>query len=801
MDHHQPVRILLVEDSEEDAVLLSAHLDGHGLKCAMTRVEDLESLRTELLKPEWEILLTDFCLPTMDGFKVIEEARKLAPNLPCIVVSGQIGEEAAVEALHAGAKDFVNKSRLARLLPAIERELNASRSRARAHETRAELQSAEERVRAITSAALDGIVMIDPEGRISFWNQAAERIFGFTALEAIGADLHDLIAPSRFHPAIRSGFGKFQSTGYGAAIGKVTDLQARRKDGTEFPVEFSLAAMKVGEAWHAVGVVRDITTRRAMEREQFEHVQFLRTLIETLPNALYYEDLAGAVLGFNRAFQEFLGLPADGILHQKIQDLLPEVEHGSAKGAGLDEAASCEVSFQRIPAHGRVQHALFHKAPYFKADGQPAGYVATIMDITRIKETEEALRRNEWLFSAIHRHVVDLVAIIDGEGKRIYTSPSYQFALGYSESEMLRQSSTNLLHPDDLERVSKALQELMTGQPTQRLEYRLRHKEGRWLHFESTATIIPDPAQGVVRALVVARDVTERKAAEQTQAAMEVQLRQSQKLEAIGQLAAGTAHEINTPTQFIGDNTSFLRDAFKETFDVLGKVSGHLTALVKESGPGSQEVQAAVAALEASDVDYLREEIPKAIQQSLEGVGRISKIVKAMKDFSHPGGESKTPTDLQHAIESTITVSRNEWKYAATLVTDFEQNLPPVPCFPGEFNQVVLNLIVNAAHAIEATNATRPSGALGRITVRTRSGVGEVEVSVSDDGTGIPKQVQARMFEPFYTTKPVGKGSGQGLAIAYAVIVEKHQGRIEVESEVGCGTTFSIFLPLGTTDR
>jgi signal transduction histidine kinase len=213
-------------------------------------------------------------------------------------------------------------------------------------------------------------------------------------------------------------------------------------------------------------------------------------------------------------------------------------------------------------------------------------------------------------------------------------------------------------------------------------------------------------------------------------------------------------------------------------------------------GAGSEAAGKAIQDMAGTDLDYLGTEIPKAIQQSLDGVGRISKIVKAMKDFSHPGGESKSLADLHQAIDSTITVSRNEWKYAANLITDFDPEMPPVPCYPGEFNQVILNLIVNAAHAIESAKGGRDSGILGQITVKTRALKDEVEVSVSDDGTGIPEAVQARMFEPFYTTKPIGKGSGQGLAIVHAVIVEKHQGHIEVQSETGKGSTFILRLPL-----
>jgi PAS domain S-box-containing protein len=643
--------------------------------------------------------------------------------------------------------------------------------------------------------------MIDSEGKITFWNQAARRIFGYTEREALGSSLHDLIVPSRFRAAAVLGLTRFRTSGHGEAIGKVSELIGCHKDGTEFPIELSLAALHEGDAWHAVGVVRNITARKAFEREQFENLQFLRTLIETLPNPLYYEDVEGRILGCNQALQDFLDLPAPKVLGKQAKDLLPEAETEWVWGSGYDPAKKLdlhEASFRRTLPDGRVHHAIFRKAPFFQADGEPAGHVATFQDITRLKETEKALRRTESLFSAIHRHVVDLVAIIDGEGKRIYSSPSYQFVLGYSEEEMAARSSMDLLHPDDIERVSTALRGLMEGRPTQGLEYRLRHKDGRWLCFESTAALIPDADAdiGAVRALVVARNITERKEAEQSRSAMEVQLRQSQKLEAIGQLAAGIAHEINTPTQYIGDNAAFLRDSFDETFSTMGKLQACLMEIRALGGAAGEVAEKGMNNLAKTDLEYLGSEIPKAIQQSLDGVRRISKIVKAMKDFSHPGGESKTLTDLHQAIESTITVSRNEWKYVANLVTDFDPDLPMVPCYPSEFNQVILNLLVNAAHAIETAKGGRDSGILGQITVTTRALKGEVEVSVSDDGTGIPEAVQVRMFEPFFTTKPVGRGSGQGLAIVHAVIVEKHQGRIEVRSEVGKGTTFILHLPL-----
>jgi signal transduction histidine kinase len=194
------------------------------------------------------------------------------------------------------------------------------------------------------------------------------------------------------------------------------------------------------------------------------------------------------------------------------------------------------------------------------------------------------------------------------------------------------------------------------------------------------------------------------------------------------------------------------------------------------------------------DVDYLRNEIPKAIEHLLEGVAQVARIVRAMKEFSHPGPVEKAPVNINRAIESTILVCKSEWKYVAGLTTDFDPELPPVPCVASEFNQVILNLIVNAAHAIG--DVVRDSNQKGSIRISTRRDDGWVEVRVSDTGAGIPEDIRTKIFTPFFTTKEVGKGTGQGLAISHSVIVRKHQGTIHFESEVGVGTTFVIRLPL-----
>jgi PAS domain S-box-containing protein len=263
---------------------------------------------------------------------------------------------------------------------------------------------------------------------------------------------------------------------------------------------------------------------------------------------------------------------------------------------------------------------------------------------------------------------------------------------------------------------------------------------------------------------------------------LEDNLRSAQKLEAIGQLAAGIAHEINTPTQYVGDNLRFLKESFGELDTILAQ-------LVLAGGEPASKL------LAEADFDYLKEEIPRALAQSLEGVDRVAKIVRAMKEFSHPARE-KTATDLNRAIQSTITVASNEWKYVAEIEMDLDANLPAVHCSPAEFNQVVLNMVVNAAHAIADVVGDGGKGK-GKITVRTRPDGEWAVVEIKDSGSGMPPHVQQRIFDPFFTTKEVGKGTGQGLAIAHNVIVDKHGGTIKVTSAPGAGTTFTIRLPIG----
>jgi signal transduction histidine kinase len=286
--------------------------------------------------------------------------------------------------------------------------------------------------------------------------------------------------------------------------------------------------------------------------------------------------------------------------------------------------------------------------------------------------------------------------------------------------------------------------------------------------------------------LAVVQDVTDRKR-------LELELQSSQRLEAVGHLAAGIAHEINTPIQFVGDNLHFIQGAFADHQAVIRRY-GQLHQSVLAGDVPRTVLEDLEKAMETADLEYLDAEIPKALEQSLGGVERIATIVRAMKAFAHPGQKEKLAADLNEALSDTLTVARNELKYVADVETDFG-DLPPVVCHLADLNQVFLNLLVNAAHAIGTV--MKVSGVKGCIRVKTRLDGDHVTVSISDTGCGIPEAIRTRVFDQFFTTKEVGRGTGQGLALARGIVVEKHGGRITFEPNPPQGTTFLVSVPTG----
>jgi PAS domain S-box-containing protein len=372
----------------------------------------------------------------------------------------------------------------------------------------------------------------------------------------------------------------------------------------------------------------------------------------------------------------------------------------------------------------------------------------------------------------------------DGTGACRYIGAQVERQWGWA-AERFQQTGFlfNCVQANDRPAFAQALEEAVASHDVV-VECRLQLSTGGFAHVRSFMRHAPDERGRIVRGVSI--DITSQKK-------LESELYQAQKLESVGRLAAGVAHEINTPVQFVNDNCYFLRDAVTQIGEVIRTYQEVLVATTGGQLDAEQARERIEAIERAVDLTFLNENMPMAVERSLEGLERVATIVRSMKEFSHPNYASKSSADLNSAIRNTLTVALNEYKYVADVETRLGE-IPLVVCNVGEFNQTFLNILVNAAHAIEAivTGTERR----GLITITTRRDGDAVLISVQDTGGGIPEAIQGNIFDPFFTTKEVGKGTGQGLAIARTVIVEKHGGSLTFESVPGVGTTFHIRLPL-----
>jgi PAS domain S-box-containing protein len=535
------IEVLCVEDSRSARLLLRNILAASADPLFVMR--DAESLaQAETVGADWapEVVLLDLGLPDSSGIATLLATRHLFPEAAIVVCTGNGEHSVGLEVLQQGAEDFLVKGEYTAPMLIRSVRLATERKRMKRH-----LREKEAIITAISSAAQDAIIMLDHNGAIVFWNTAAENMFGWTGEDARGKNLHTLLAPLRYREAFQNAFARFQQTGGGAAVGKILELAGIGKNGREFPIEISLSAVCLQGKWNAVGIVRDISARKAVEAER------------------------------------------------------------------------------------------------------------------------EALQR---------------------------------------------------------------------------------------------------------------------------------ELVQAQKLETIGMIAAGIAHEINTPTQFIGDNLQFLQEAF-ETVLRLVRIYEQMIDETRLSAAARAELAQKV---QEWNVDFLLQEVPQALLQAYEGTQRIAHIVRAMREFSHPDSPEKNNADLNHALRNTVIIAQNEWKLAADVELDLDPGLPFVPCHLGSLNQVFLNLLVNAAQAVAGQAQKTKQKGLIRIESRRSEGTlaDWVELRFHDSGEGIPPEHHHKIFQPFFTTKAPGKGTGQGLAISYQVITKKHAGKIWFTSETGQGTTFFIRLPL-----
>jgi PAS domain S-box-containing protein len=376
-----------------------------------------------------------------------------------------------------------------------------------------------------------------------------------------------------------------------------------------------------------------------------------------------------------------------------------------------------------------------------------------------------------------------LVIAIDRNGRIRFVNHSLP---NRTKEEMVGASFAEYVPKGAYARVQSALAIVWNGGEPQSLELAVTATNGGKKWFTNYVAPLRS-GDRITGALLVSQDVTLMKQAE-------LELYGAQRLASIGTLAAGIAHEINTPIQFLGDSIEFLRDASRDVFALLGELCAMRDAAERDAAPELRALAAHSRETEEQvDLQYLNENMPKAFDRCADGLQRVTTIVRSMKEFSHPSREEMEPVDLNRAISATLTVARNEYKYVAELEVDFAE-LPPVVCHVNDINQVVLNIVVNAAHAV--ADAQQGRDGKGVVSVRTRVEGDSVVIAISDTGTGIPERIRDHIFDPFFTTKEVGRGTGQGLAIAWTAVKEKHGGELTFETEVGKGTTFFIRLPI-----
>jgi two-component system NtrC family sensor kinase len=641
------------------------------------------------------------------------------------------------------------------------------------------------------------------DGRLVHVSPGFCRLLGYSERELLELSLDELARPEQRSEVINA---LRDAAGNGLA-GVCIDLSLIAKEGAAVAVELACCEVADPASGRRLTVIhaQDIGERRRAELALAEERQLLDEFLANIPAQVYFKDRESRFLRVSQAQATKLGFDdASDLIGRTDFDVFGD-EHAAKARADEEQVMRTAQPIidleEREVYHGRTAGrarepgwVLTTKLPLRDSTGAIVGTFGISQDITARKRAEAALRDSEERWRALLEHLQEIVVLADPAGRLIYATPSMQRWLGYHPEELIGIDLATTAHPEDVATLTQAFRTAASGQPI-RLTHRIRHKDGSWHTLESTVVSLRE--NPVVEAvLFTSADVTDRIALEEERERLEMERRVSHRLEAVGQLAAGIAHEINTPLQFVGDSIVFLKEAVEELLVLADEYREVLWG--DEPISLAQRQQMMREAEERADLDYLMERVPAAFERTADGIQRVRTIVQAMKRFSHPSNGDIEPVNLAEAIETTLTVCRNEYKYVADVELELGE-LPPVPCNLGEINQVLLNLIVNAAQAIEEGRGQQAADGdelrPGKIRISTAVDHGHAVLRISDNGPGIPKALQERIYEPFFTTKEVGRGTGQGLALARATI-NRHCGSLECDSAPGHGATFTIRLPL-----
>jgi PAS domain S-box-containing protein len=602
---------------------------------------------------------------------------------------------------------------------------------------------------------------------IQFWGKSREEIIGKSIADLLG----DEVYTRQVKPKLDKCFAG--ETVHDQAWFTSVDQGQRCMDVSYFTRK---------EHGEVVGVMlqgRDITENRRIEEALLESERRYKSLSTDLP-VLVCTFLPDSTLTYvNTAYANFFQKTPEELIGKPWLEFLPKEERKNVRKRYMSltpDNPQQTNEYLNLDQGGETWQEWMDKA-FFDDNGAIVSFQAVGIDVTHRKQAEEQVLESESTLRDILNALQAAILIIDprtmtvvdvnGFGEQLFGEPK-ETLLGRRCQKLPWVSGCGQAVTD-----CPLLQRAVLAQ-----EFHIQRPDGKITPVSKT--VITSKLNGSPHLYEILLDLTRQKD-------MERQLTHAQKMESIGQLAAGVAHELNTPIQYVGDNIYFLQQAFANVQNLLQTVGRILESCPAEAHKAFQEAK------NDAKMNFLTDQIPRAIEQSLDGASRVGSIVKAMKKFSHPGNEEQKLTDINAAIENTVIVTRNEWKYHADIKLELSPNLPTIPCYPGELNMALLNIVVNAAHAIgEKVGETEEKGL---ITIHSSHNDEFVEISIEDTGTGIPAIHQKRIFDPFFTTKEVGKGTGQGLATAYDVIVNKHGGDIQFHTQEAVGTTFVIRLP------
>jgi len=696
-----------------------------------------------------------------------------------------------------------------------------------------ELRDSEEKFRKISTSALDAIIMMDDNGSISYWNEAAEEIFGYSAQEALGKEMHTFLAPQKYHDLYEKGVRAFNSTGRGPVVGKTLELTAMRGDGTEFPIELSVSAVKIKGRWHAIGLLRDITERKKSEeliqtRLRYEEglAACSRTLLTGTETKEDLSEALGYLLNAAKASRVYLienfedevdglcmhlthEICANGIKSRTSNSQFPHApyEQGFNRWEKLlSMGESIRGRVETLPSSEREilesQNILSILVLPITVDEEWFGFIGfddmkekrewSDEDIRSLRtasemvgiyiETnkfDEALRVSEERFRSLVENANDIIYSLTPEGVFSYVSPNWTEILGHKVSEVVGKSFMPFVHPDDLPACRDFFEKVMKlGTKQSGIEYRIKHKDQQWRWHTTNASVLKDETGNVVSYIGIAHDFTEMKKilhdlekANEHLRVTQTQLVQSAKMASLGKLVAGIAHEINTPIGAVNSMQDTL-------FRTLEKLKNTIATQQSEEQKKLPDFKADFKVIDES----------KNVINS--GTDRVINIVKRLRSFARLDEAELKTVDIHDGLEDTLTLVHHDIKHNIQVKKNFG-TIPPIACYPGRLNQVFLNILVNAKQAIEGK---------GIIDITTYAKRNKVFIEIKDNGIGIEKDQLKKIFDPGFTTKGVGVGTGLGLSICYQ-IMQDHKGEILVESEKNKGATFTVVLPMDLDNK